>query len=69
MTYRKEGVMPKNVSKPNRASFRLSRLHTNIIERIAEKQGGLTQTRVVEWALERLWEDFQKSEKKLAKPS
>lgn len=60
--------MPE-VEKRERKSFRLSKLHTNIVKRITEIQGGLTQTRVVEWALERLWEDLQKSQKKFGKPS
>ena len=37
-----------------RSSFRLSDEHTAMVGDIAKFQGGLTKTRVVEWAIERL---------------
>lgn len=40
-----------------RKSYRLSSRHMDLIRQVAEYQGGLTETRVIEWAVERLHSD------------
>lgn len=50
-----------------RASFRLTDEHRAMVDEIAAVQGGLTKTRVVEWAIERLHSEIQEHRKKTAK--
>lgn len=50
-----------------RSSFRLSPDTIRQIEHIAKYQGGLTKTRVIEWAVERLYGDVMTPGKKSKK--
>lgn len=53
-----------DTTKTQMWAFRLKPKHSEIIADIATYQGGLSATRVIEWALERLHADIEKDRKK-----
>ena len=50
--------------QPHMTSLKISERHRDMMDEIAAYQGGLTKTRVLEWAVERLHADIQKNRKK-----
>jgi hypothetical protein len=65
-----DGERGDEMPEKNRTSFRLSTGHIDMIDEVAAHQGGLTKTRVLEWAIERLHAEIMgaKGKKPAAKP-